>query len=292
MSDCDVYNTSLSFLNPNKYNSLEVVDNKVVKRGPREFLQGEIYYYENIPQDTSIYHYFPKYYSSYFEDQTGILNIEHIKGIPVFTIYKNNLLTTDNISTCLDFLDLLHNYNCKDNQSESLISTDIVISNYIDKLQQRFSIKSDYPFEDAEIIQQICLSRLQAYISSNKIKIVKYIHGDFWFSNMIFDFKNNLKTFDMRGKVSSVLTTNGDRLYDYAKFYQSILGYDCVLNDISLPENHQTLRTYFENEIKKNGICLNDLMSVTFSLVIGTLHFIENNDTKRNVWEWIKEVFV
>jgi capsule biosynthesis phosphatase len=278
----------LNSLNPNKYNSIQVVDNKIIKKGPKEFLQGEIYYYKNIPQHNTLYNYFPKYYSSYFEDETGILNIEYIKGIPVFTIYKNNLLTINNIFTCLEFLDLLHNYQ----EDTSLISIDSVISNYIDKLEQRFSIKSDYPFEDAETIQQICLSKLKKYILNNKIKIVKYIHGDFWFSNMIIDFSNKLKIFDMRGRVSNILTTNGDRLYDYAKFYQSILGYDCILNNISLPNNYQILKTYFENEILKNGICLDDLISVTFSLVIGTLPFIEKNDTKQRVWNWIKEIFV
>ena len=96
----------------------------------------------------------------------------------------------------------------------------------------------------------------------------------------------------MRGKVSNILSTSGDRLYDYAKLYQSILGYDCVLNNNSLPENHHTLKIYFENEIVRNYISLEALISITFSLVIGTFHSIECNDTKRRVWKWIKEIFI
>ena len=204
------------------------------------------------------------------------------------TLYKNGLLTPKNISGFIEFLDLLHNYNNQD----ITISCDQVSSNYTDKLINRFKLVEDYPFEDAEFVQELCLSRIHKYISDGKIDIVNYIHGDLWFSNMLIDFKGNIKVFDMRGKIYNTYTTNGDRLYDYAKLYQSILGYDCVLNNDTIPSNYQSLREYFEKEITKHLICLEDLRTITFSLVIGTFHSIEKDNVKQRVWIWIKENFV
>ena len=96
----------------------------------------------------------------------------------------------------------------------------------------------------------------------------------------------------MKGKVDDILTLNGDKLYDYGKLYQSILGYDCILNNCKLPDNYAILRTHFENEIIKNNIDISYLKVVTFSLVIGTLHSIENIEVKQRVWNWIKEEFL
>jgi capsule biosynthesis phosphatase len=280
--------TPLNTLQPNKYNCIQVIDNSVVKTGPSIFIQGEIYYYNNLPKCSVLKSYFPTYNSSYTENDSGMLNIEYLKGIPVFTLYKNGLLTPKNISGFIEFLDLLHNYNNQD----IIISGDQVSSNYTDKLINRFKLVEDYPFEDAEVVQELCLSRIHKYISDGKINIVNYIHGDLWFSNMLIDFKGNIKVFDMRGKIYNTYTTNGDRLYDYAKLYQSILGYDCVLNNDTLPSNYQSLREYFEKEITKHLICLEDLRTITFSLVIGTFHSIEKADVKQRVWIWIKENFV
>jgi hypothetical protein len=38
----------------------------------------------------------------------------------------------------------------------------------------------------------------------------------------------------MKGQVDNILTTNGDIYYDYGKLYQSILGYDIILNKNNL----------------------------------------------------------
>jgi hypothetical protein len=97
----------------------------------------------------------------------------------------------------------------------------------------------------------------------------------------------------MRGKMNNGLfTTGGDKLYDYAKMYQSILGYDCVLNNKPIPENNGELRAFFETELIRRNICVEDLRSITFSLVIGTLHSIESLETKTLVWEWLKREFI
>ena len=163
-------------------------------------------------------------------------------------------MTTNIMLTIFEFMDTLH--YCQ-NLSSTPPDIESVISNYTDKLISRFAIKSDYPFDDAEIIQRRCLDGLQKYISKNGIEIVDYIHGDLWFSNIIVQFNGEIKAFDMRGKMNNGLfTTGGDKLYDYAKMYQSVLGYDCILNDKPIPENHGELQYFFETELIRRNICL------------------------------------
>jgi hypothetical protein len=81
-------------------------------------------------------------------------------------------------------------------------------------------------------------------------------------------------------------------MYDYAKLYQSLLGYDCILNNVPKPSNSSILLSHFEFELYKHNILLSDLKVVTFSLVIGTLHAIENSKTKEAIWKWIKLTFL
>jgi thiamine kinase-like enzyme len=181
----------------------------------------------------------------------------------------------------------LSNGETHDTESNLNITIDDIKDNYILKLKNRFN-KNDYYFEDAESVFNKLITDLET--SFNPV-IKKFIHGDFWFSNMILDFRGKLKVFDMKGKVYTTYTTGGDKMYDYAKLYQSILGYDCILNNVSIPQSAQSLRLHFEEKVVKNRIHLDDLKTVTFSLVLGTLHSIDNLETKERVWKWIHATF-
>ena len=57
----------------------------------------------------------------------------------------------------------------------------------------------------------------------------------------------------MRGKIGNTLTLYGDIFYDYAKIYQSLLGYDEILLDkqVSNDYKHKLTKIFF-NYIKKN----------------------------------------
>jgi hypothetical protein len=184
-------------------------------------------------------------------------------------------------------MDLLHNRGGITN-----ITRDHVYRNYIVKLKKRFERTEDYPFEDSADIQSACLEKLERYLSADS-QIVSFIHGDLWFSNMIEEFSTGtIKVIDMKGVVDGVLTTGGDRLYDYGKLYQSFLGYDSVLNGDNLPMNHRELLDHFMQHVHKRHISIEHLRSVTFALVVGTLPFIESPDAKQGVWKWIKDTFM
>lgn len=274
---------------PNNTNNTTVLDgNYVVKSGPSEFMDGEIYFYQNIPQSQNILSFFPKYIKD-CRDNNGNskLYIENINGIPFYTLFQHKMITEEHITQLLEMVKVLHAYN-----GPILISREDIINNYTDKLKNRFSIKNHYPFDDAEKIQKSCLNALEQYYNNNtNFNISHTIHGDLWFSNIILEYTGKLKFIDMKGKVNGKHTTNGDIYYDYGKLYQSFLGYDAVLYNHSVcPKYAKQLKDIYENWLKLNNISLIDLKRVTFSLVMGTFHVI-NNEARRRVWDWIKETF-
>jgi hypothetical protein len=273
----------LNMIPTNKYNTVEILKHRVVKTGPAGFLSGEIYYYESIPSESCISTYFPKYFSSIKQGDIWKLVIENISGIPLYKLFKHELMTEHHLSSLFEFTDRLHTL------SGPIPSESDMSANYVEKLKRRFAVTYDYPFEDATIIQTACLNGLAGY----KPRGVGFIHGDLWFSNILVDFKNALKTIDMKGSVNGLYTTGGDRLYDFGKLYQSFLGYDAVLYDEVVTEAYRVhMEELFLNELRKRHISVEDVRRITFSLVMGTFHSINEKEKKMRVWEWIKHTFL
>jgi len=271
--------TPINMLPTNKYNRIEVCENRVIKTGPTEFLRGEIYFYEHIPKEVSITKYFPQLYNCIKGEKESQLIIENIRGIPIYSIYKEKLLTKHIILQIFECLDILHNIQ------GSIPSSIDMKENYVKKLQGRFSNQEDYPFLDATEVQNRCLSDLSGY----EPKGIGCIHGDLWFSNMLLTFNNEIKLIDMKGQVNGILTTGGDAMYDYGKLYQSFLGYDSILyNDILDEDYKRGLLDIFIEEIKKRNIHVQELKHITVSLMMGTFHSIHNSNAKLRVWDFIK----
>jgi capsule biosynthesis phosphatase len=273
----------LNKLQNNKYNKIELRNGNIIKHGLYDFLKGEINFYETFPKDISIHNIFPKFYgSTKYNNGTAELHIEYIKGIPFYTLYKSELLTEYHIQQLFDILDRLHAIPGKD-----IPSRDEIYDNYIGKLKTRFTDKEIYYFSDSAKYQSKCLDNLEIYLQTTP-KSVPYIHGDFWFSNILLDFKNNIKLIDMKGRLESRLTLGGDIMYDYGKLYQSILGYDLILNNEAVSSNYSnTIKEYFLNEIRKRDINITHLQYVTISLMMGTLHSIESKDKRQIIWNWL-----
>jgi capsule biosynthesis phosphatase len=268
----------INMLPTNAYNDIKVINNLICKTGPINFLSGEMYYYKNIPIDSHIYSFFPKFYKA---DSTG-LYIENIKAIPFYTLYKSSLINETHIAKLFEMIDILHN------MPGIAPALSDVKENYVNKLRARFNIKEDYPFNDADKIQSNCLMRIDTY----NPRSVPFIHGDLWFSNILVGLDGIIKLIDMRGQVNNKYTTGGDPLYDYAKLYQSILGYDLTLYNDNIDYKYKEhIKSIFEAELYKRNIDVQTLKDITFSLTMGTMHSINSFEKKQRIWTWIKDNF-
>jgi len=270
-------NKYINVLPTNKYNNIEIKEKFLIKKG---IIDGELYYYQNLP--INLINYFPKYY----EGKDNEIIIEYIDSISFYSLHRHEMLNEKHLQKVFKFMDNLHV------QEGKICNNENIKNNYIYKLEKRFEINDNYPFEDAFEIQRKCLSLLKNYCET-EIKIVPYIHGDLWFSNILLTYNNEIKVIDMKGKVDNIFTTSGDIMYDYGKLYQSILGYDKILYNYTYKENEYSLKIkeYFHNELHTRNINLENLKTVTFSLTMGTMHFIKDLEAKKRVWEWIKYTF-
>jgi len=96
--------------------------------------------------------------------------------------------------------------------------------------------------------------------------------------------ETGLKFIDPRGKIGEEFSIFGDVYYDFAKVYQSIIGYDFILNDLDFSfEYQEKIRTRFESNFPEAEIRIikNIAASLLFSLI--PLHFFSEDKFNRYI---------
>jgi hypothetical protein len=120
------------------------------------------------------------------------------------------------------------------------VTKDDIMMNYLGKLNERIQSHPNYVLNSIDEVLKIINHHITLYVNSPGFVITDVIHGDPWFDNMIYNYKDNsVKLLDMKGKVGSVFTLKGDKMVDYAKLYQSILGFDYALHGDVYPQEYE-----------------------------------------------------
>jgi len=256
-----IYNTDIA---PRSFNKVEYTDNTVIKYTSNK---GEVYWYKNIPE--SIKEYFPKVINI----QDNRIELERIDGVSYSYLYTSKQLTQTHLSRLINTITSIHS---SFNQSSSVN----IYSNYSLKLRQRIT---EYPelYIKYGIVKKLVsiVYALQDYELNNE-GIVGVIHGDPVFTN-VFDTPTGIKLIDMRGKQGDELTIYGDVHYDFAKIYQSLIGYDNILNGVEIDDIYRSeMITKFEEMFDEKT--LNKIKLITASLLISMLPLHEDDETKFN----------
>lgn len=255
-----IYDTDIA---PRSFNKVEYTDNTVVKYTANE---GEIYWYKNIPE--SIKEYFPKVISI----QDNRIELERINGVSYSYLYTNKQLTQKHLFSLINALNNIHSFDYP--------SSINIYSNYSRKLRQRIT---EYPelyikYGIVDLLMKI-IYELQEYEEKNK-GVSGIIHGDPVFTN-VFETPTGVKLIDMRGKQGDEVTLYGDIYYDFAKIYQSLIGYDNILNGIEIDDAYRSeLVNYFESMISREEI--EKIKLITASLLISMLPLHDEDETKFN----------
>jgi capsule biosynthesis phosphatase len=255
-----IYDTDIA---PRSFNKVEYTDNTVIKHTSNK---GEIYWYKNIPE--SLQKYFPKVISI----QDNRIELERIDGISYSYLYTNKQLTQKHLSSLIDAIVYIH--------SSKQISEVDVYANYSKKLYQRITEYSELyiKYDIVDLLNKI-IHALQDY-EDNKEGTAGIIHGDPVFTN-VFDTPTGIKLIDMRGKQGDEVTLYGDINYDLAKIYQSLIGYDNILNSVEIDDEYRSeLVNYFESMISKE--ILKKVKLITASLLISMLPLHDDDETKFN----------
>jgi len=251
-----IYNTNTP---PRSFNKVEYDGDTVTKTTSND---GEIYWYQNIPSPAK------KYFPKVLNITGNKITLENINGVSYSYLYVNKSLTEDDITELvLAIADI--------STSRQSLEIDIY-ANYSKKLSSRYNnnleIYNKYP--SSKHIFETINSKLIEY-ETNKEGYLTIIHGDPVFTN-ILKTETGVKLIDMRGKVGDELTIFGDAYYDLAKIYQSLIGYDYILNNIEIDVPYtQKLIKHFESQFPE--VNLNKIKLITASLLFSLLPLHEEN---------------
>jgi len=275
----------------NKYNKVRRINKtRIMKEGP--LLEGEICFYKHI-QLSVISKYFPTLIS--IENNNRIL-LEFIDGTLLSKIYNEGLLQDFILEKLLQTVRIIHSVELDDGIH---IDQQDLRLHYTEKFEQRSQRQDHYPFENFLTIYNNIRTFLEQYLS-NEIRIVDVIHGDLWFSNILF-LKGEFKFIDMRGKIQSKLTTKGDPLYDYAKIYQSIVGLDHVLQfHQPIPQDifKKVDKLFWKYLLDQQVISSHDrdhIVKLTGYLIYNTFHALPedlDHRVKNLVWNLVENIFL
>jgi hypothetical protein len=153
-----------------------------------------------------------------------------------------------------------------------------IYENYSNKIKKRFSEYDYSKFEKSNELYNYFIEKLSDYENNNKGKCV-IIHGDFVMTNIIINTFGKIKLIDMRGKIGNKLTIYGDYLYDWAKLYQSLIGYDKILMNKYISDKYEKyMIDIFENYFIQlySSDSLENLKIITKSLLFSLIPLHDN----------------
>jgi len=244
---------------PRDFNKVEYKGDKVIKTTSN---LGEVFWYQNIPK--SITQYFPKVYSI----KENIITMENVKGVSFSYSYINKTLKLSDLDNLMSTLSQIH--------KSTTSSKKDLYSNYIPKLSQRYTTYQS--FYSSVPGSKLLYKTINKKLSSYKNAIPGVIHGDPVFTN-ILQTKQGIKFIDMRGKLGDELSILGDVYYDYAKVYQSLIGYDFILNDLEIDNVYTSnFVTHFESYFTPEEITHIKTLTSSLLFTLLPLHNLTNND--------------
>ena len=252
---------------PRDFNTLEKNTMNIITKKSND-LSGEIYYYKNIPN--VLKELFPLFITN-GHDSTWY-KIEEITGLVVSNIYLSELLKED---TLIDIMNCIHRLHTTIFEEGKEVN---IYENYSNKLRERYQNYDYSKFSNSENIYNNLLDQLTIYETNKKGK-KSIIHGDSVFSNILIDNFGKIKFIDMRGKLGDVLTIYGDEMYDWAKIYQSLVGYDSILLDkyINKEYSEKMKKVFEEFFLKKYTIEDFENMKIITKSLLFTLLPLHNN---------------
>lgn len=269
------------FIEPRKFHSIEVKNINIIKKsGSVSSLSGEIFYYKNIPCE--IKDLFPVFFNDEINSaaNTASFEIEKIEGITVSQLFVSELLKENTLRHIFESINRIQKCSIKSIGDEINI-----YSNYSQKLKDRYTNnRSIYKeFTESNRIYGELISFLDDYERDNMGEI-GVIHGDAVFTNILINKYDKIKFIDMRGKLDETLSILGDIHYDWAKIFQSLVGYDAILlecRDMSNKYKHEMINVFREWYVMKYSLKrFNWLKVLTKSLIFSLIpiHYPENRE--------------
>jgi len=296
-----------SMIQARQFNHVVVQNNEVIKTAPRSVLEGEIYFYRHVPDP--IASLFPKLLSSDIKDAPEVcsLSMDRVPGVTFSHMLVNRCITRHRLLLMLKALHEIHSVqqagvstNPDGSTVDDATVQKLIYANYEKKVSERYRkyrdvYRSFMRPDDFYIVNSI-LDFLHQYERGQRATYASVIHGDPVFSNILLKADNSVAFLDMRGCLGQTMTMAGDVVYDLAKVYQSLGGYDYILLDQPILNSDQELLNDLQEcfaEFVGNhytNVRMEDVKMITashyFSLI--PLHVEASIDRKILFWQRCK----
>jgi len=239
---------------PRHFNEVKI-GKTFIKESDDIKLQGEIEYYKWVVDNGTeeIKKLFPKMLT--YSDNS--VELEMIQGINFSTMYVNNILTIEHLQLLMKKIKLLHSNLESD---ETHFDYPNLSKKFVERVKM-YDYKS-YGITDNQVLQ---IEKELIKIEYQGYKNVM-IHGDCVFSNIMLSESEDIKFVDVRGMVGDKKTCYGLYLYDYAKIYQSLIGYDEILMDKKIKKSYKNMMLeYFKTQV---GDDFEKIKIITKSLIL------------------------
>lgn len=252
-----------------KHNTLESATLRTLVKRSTIPLDGEIHWYTNIPP--SIRHLFPAFIRA--APDLSWYEVERLECTTCANLYVNECLTPAHLRRILQSLTAIH---------ESTVVSEgkqFMYANYAKKLCQRYESYDYSTFPDAALVYHRLLDKLQKYEDQDRGQF-GVVHGDAVLSNILMERGEQLRFIDMRGKLDHLVTIVGDKWYDYAKVYQSIVGYDEILLERRVRSAYREtlLSTFVEEMTTMHGPTAMDTVRMLSASLFFTLIPLHDNE--------------
>jgi capsule biosynthesis phosphatase len=266
-------------IEPRSFNDIELNQIEIYKKTSND-LKGQIMYYLNIPNELK--ELFPFFLNYDYQDYKWY-NMEKINGVSMSKLYISEELTEVQFINLLYTISKIHKFNklelACDKNSINLLN---IYKNYSNKIKKRYQSYDYSNYNNHEKYYNKLFNALKKYEEQEE-GIKSIIHGDPVFTNIIINRFNQIKLIDMRGSIDDQITIYGDELYDWAKIYQSLIGYDEILDNIEINYGYRQLFiNIFEEYINKlynnNLKYLENIKLITISLLFSLIPLHDNQN--------------
>ena len=256
---------------PRTINKIQYNANRIRKESKE--LEGELYFYRHVPEE--IADLFPAYHGGgVLENGNFYIEMERINGIPLSHFNTSGLLTKTHLLDVLSDLERIHQAKPPKPADQPAD----IYAIYENKLLRRIAQFDYKSFPNAESMIDEILVGLRRYKEEARGDCC-VIHGDPVFTNILVGINERKYYIDMRGMSGEQLTLFGDRFYDFAKVYQSLIGYDHILMGQERTPNQELLSFFEEYIVSQYGSRrFSEMVLIVKSLVISLLPYHFDNE--------------
>lgn len=273
-------------------------------------LEDEAFWYENLPQELKIFA--PRMFS-FSKNKESALLVQELYGYPSLQeLYLSGEVNLEDWRYIIEKLFDLHKrfekYTTKTNEKALLWL-------YFDKTKERIvELKNQNSYwknlleKDYEVINDKKyrgLAQLKTGIEEFAINLSQngketIVHGDYCFSNILFDSSNYIfKLIDPRGRLNAEATIYGDSRYDIAKLRHSVVGlYDFIVHGLfKLKEDesgfeykilttgeYDILETIFDKYLTLNGFDVREIKFIEGLLFLSMIPLHKDNFERQKMF--------